>query len=294
MLRHAMLSVIMSSRRTRWLIVIILGVVGPACSSSPPSPAGTDAEPPLDSSDASTLVPPPEGGPALHDGGGVHSDQRGDQRTDAAKVACVVHTHTLPALSCQYLHEIAFEIVPLLEGTRDQKLTSAARVAWWSLKEGILSLKNPYVYSNCNFTTGDKTIGPLETCPSGRAWQVGISASQVPGTKLATLEGLATKLYAGSTVAKVLEQAAQKAALDAATTQKVVASTGTLRNSWLLRAGAIGFANQAPVVTSECVTQSLSWCYGSGWSETKLYAPTKQAALKSIEDIKAIFGRLLP
>jgi len=92
----------------------------------------------------------------------------------------------------------------------------------------------------------------------------------------------------------VLEQAAQKAALDAATTQKVVASTGSLRNSWLLRAGAIGFTNQAPIVTSECITQSKSWCYGSGWTESKLYAPTKTAAQTSIQDLKTLFDKLLP
>lgn len=208
------------------------------------------------------------------------------------KVPCVVNGHTVPAASCQLLHEIAFEIVPLLSGTRDQKLTNGARVAWWSLKEGILSLQNPYVYSNCNVPP-DTPYGPLQTCASGHAWQVGISGSQVPGTKLATLEGLATSLYK-LTPNQVLEQAAQKAGLDAATTQKVVASTGTLRNSWLLRAGAIGFTNQAPIVTSECITGSLSWCYSASWSPSKLYAPNKTAALKSIEDIKAIFGSLLP
>jgi hypothetical protein len=214
-----------------------------------------------------------------------------DHCCEAPKVACVVNGHTVPAASCQFLHEIAFQVIPPLAGTRDEKLTNAARVAWWSLKEGILSLQNPYLYSNCNVPP-DTPYGPLETCASGHAWQVGISGSQVAGTKLTTLETLATTLF--KKVSQVLEQAAQRAGLDAATTQKVVASTGMLRNSWLLRVGSIGFTNQAPIVTSECITQSLSWCYSSTWSPSKLYAPNKTAALKSIADIKAIFGSLLP
>jgi hypothetical protein len=231
------------------------------------------------------------GGNALCKGQGVATSDC-DHCCEAPKVPCVVNGHTVPAASCQLLHEIAFQIVPLLAGTRDEKLTAGARVAWWSLKEGILSLQNPYVYSNCNVPP-DTPYGPLQTCAAGHAWQVGISGSQVPGTKLTTLEGLCTTLYK-QTPAQVLAQAAQKAGLDAATTQKVVASTGTLRNSWLLRAGAIGFTNQAPIVTSECITQSLSWCYSSAWSPSKLYAPTKTAALTSIADLKAIFGSLLP
>ena len=216
-----------------------------------------------------------------------------DHCCEAPKVACVVNGHTVPAGSCNFLHEIAFQIVPPLAGTRDEKLTRGARVAWWALKEGILSLENPYVYSNCNVPP-DTKYGPLQTCASGHAWQVGISGSQVPGTSLTTLEGLAKQLFPGKTVSQVLEQAAQKAGLDATTTQQVVASTGMLRNSWLLRVGSIGFTNQAPIVTSECITQSLSWCYSSAWSPSSLYAPNKTAALQSIADIKAIFGSLLP
>ncbi len=231
------------------------------------------------------------GGNGLCKGQGVATSDC-DHCCEAPKVPCVVNGHTVPAASCQLLHEIAFQIVPLLAGTRDARLTTGARVAWWALKEGILSLKNPYGYSNCNVPP-DTPYGPLQTCASGHAWQVGISGSQVPGTKLATLEGLCTSLYK-QTPAQVLEQAAQKAGLDAATTQQVVASTGMLRNSWLLRAGAIGFTNQAPIVTSECITQSLSWCYSSAWSPSSLYAPTKAAALQSIADLKAIFSSLLP
>jgi len=275
---------------TRALAVLaVLGALLSACPSDPPTPGLDRGNPPwpdgsgLDGSEADSSLPHLE----------ASVQEAGHPDAPAPKVACVVNGHTVPAASCQFLHEIAFQIIPPLAGTRDEKLTSAARVAWWSLKEGILSLANPYVYSNCNVPP-DTKYGPLQTCASGHAWQVGISGSQVPGTKLTTLEGLATQLFPGQTVSQVLEQAAQKAGLDAATTQMVVASTGTLRNSWLLRVGSIGFTNQAPIVTGECITQSLSWCYSSAWSPSSLYAPNKTAALKSIADIKAIFGSLLP
>jgi hypothetical protein len=283
----------------RMLALVILSIVGAisACSSDPLPSLEVGNPPSLDGSGPDGSGPDgfaADSSPAHLEAGAVMREAgHQDAATVLPKVPCVVNGHTVPAAACQFLHEIAFQIIPPLKGTRDEKLTTAARVAWWSLKEGILSLKNPYVYSNCNVPP-DKPYGPLETCASGHPWQVGISGSQVPGTKLTTLEGLATQLFPGKTVSQVLEQAAQKAGLDAATTQKVVASTGTLRNSWLLRVGSIGFTNQAPFVTSQCITQSLNWCYSSTWSPSTLYAPNKTAALKSIADIKAIFSSLLP
>jgi len=71
------------------------------------------------------------------------------------RVPCVVNGHTVGDPACTWIHYVGRDVVPRLAGTRDQALTAAAAVAWWSLKEGVLSLQNPIVYSNCNFASGD-------------------------------------------------------------------------------------------------------------------------------------------
>jgi hypothetical protein len=281
-----------------WALAALgLALAASGCDSAGGGPRDGPTSPPV--ADATVDAAPADVGPTTDRA----SDRAGDRSipvdggklplADAPHLPCVVNTHAVPALECGWLHHIALSIVPLLQGTRDARLTTASVVAWWSLKEGILSLKNPIGYSNCNVPP-DTPIGPLATCAAGHAWQVGISGSQVPGTTLTKLESLAQTLFPKSTTSQVLQEAAQQAGLDAATTQKVVASTGTLRNSWLLRVGAIGFTNQAPIVTGECITQSLSWCYSSAWSPSKLYAPTKTAALKAIQDVKTLFDKLAP
>lgn len=209
-------------------------------------------------------------------------------------VPCVVNAHVVPEPACGWLHYLAREVVPRLDGTRDERLTAAAQVGWWSLKEGTLGLANPFVFSLCNFTTGDRRIGPLETCPSGRAWQVGLAAVQVPGRTVSALETTAARLFPGETSDAVLTRTAAEAELDAPTTAAVVASTGDLRSSWLLRTSAVGVTYEAPTVAAECVTGTRAWCYGTGWDTTRLYAPTRTAALGSISDVRAILDAVAP
>ncbi|MBK7862125.1 MAG: SH3 domain-containing protein [Archangiaceae bacterium] len=191
---------------------------------------------------------------------------------------------------------IAQSVVPHLAGTRADRLRVASRVTWWSLKEGVLGLANPIGYSNCNTASGDRRIGPLETCAPGRAWQVGASAVQVPGRTLADLEAKARALYPGLGVYDVLWRTAVDAgyANGSATLNGIVGSTTDLRRSWLLRNGAIGFTCEEPTVTSECITNAYGWCYGSGWNTTARYAPTRAAALRSMQDLSAIYDRLAP
>ncbi len=209
-------------------------------------------------------------------------------------VPCVVNGHAVPEPACGWLHYFAREVVPRLDGTRDERLPAAARVGWWSLKEGTLGLANPFVFSLCNFTSGDARIGPLETCTPGRAWQVGIASVQVPGPTLTALEATAARLFPGESSSAVLVRAASEAELDAATTAAVVASTGDLRRSWLLRTSAVGVTYEAPTVAAECVTGTRSWCYGSGWDTTRLYAPTRAAALGAIDDVRMILSAVAP
>jgi hypothetical protein len=79
-----------------------------------------------------------------------------------------------------------------------------------------------------------------------------------------------------------------------AAVNSVVSSTGDLRISWLLRNSAIGVTFQVGPVTSECIDNSLSWCYGTGWTSTTLYAPDRASALGSIEDIRVLLDSVAP
>ena len=209
-------------------------------------------------------------------------------------VPCIVNGNLVDEPACGWLHHLAREVVPRLDGTRDERLTVAARVGWWSLKEGVLFLPNPIVFSNCNFTTGDRRIGPLEVCPSGRAWQVGLAAAQVPGPTLPELEAIALRQLPGSTVDEILARTALEAGLDPATADAVVASTGDLRRSWLLRTSSVGVTREEWLVTPQCVTGSAGWCYGTAWTSTRLYAPDAASVPGAISDVRAILDAVAP
>ncbi|MBI5526462.1 MAG: hypothetical protein HY897_09010 [Deltaproteobacteria bacterium] len=209
-------------------------------------------------------------------------------------INCVVNGHTVGESPCGWLRYTAQNVVPQLEGTRDQRLTNAARVAWWSIKEGVLYRPNPLSYSYCG-ASGSGYIDPLETCPDGRAWQVGLSGVQVPNFKdLAELEDTALRLFPGLTVDTVLFDAAREALLDDVDAAAVAASTGALRRSWLLRTSAVGFTVQEPIVTYECIDHSYSWCYGTGWDSTRWYAPDREHAMLAIDDVRAILAAAAP
>lgn len=64
-----------------------------------------------------------------------------------------VNGYKLTANEAKNLKYIADSILPLLQGSANQKAALAARVAWWSLKEGVLGLHerptDPFGYSNC-------------------------------------------------------------------------------------------------------------------------------------------------
>ena len=186
--------------------------------------------------------------------------------------------------------------VPKLQGTRDQRLTVAARVAWWSLKEGVLDLSNPFPYSNCNTTSGDVQVGPLYVCAPGRAWQVGLSGIQVGTYSMTTVQNTTATIHAGLTEAYVLGATANQAgyATGTSTYNSIVNSTGDLRKSWLERNHAVGITLQEPIVTNECITNAYGWCYGTGWTTTARYAPNRTEALESIQEIKAALDGIAP
>ena len=208
----------------------------------------------------------------------------------------VVNGHALNAREQQWMRYVAAHVVPTLVGTDARKLEIASRTAWWSLKEGIFDTSNAPDYSNCNAASGDHLIGPLDTCGSGRAWQVGLAAVQVPNHSLSELETLAGELYPDETIAEVLTDGAAEAGFDATsdTAQSIASSTGSLRKSWLLRNSAIGFtACERNEVVPECIDGSKGWCYGTSWDTTARYAPNKAAAMRAIGDISTLLGQLV-
>ncbi|HJL16100.1 MAG TPA: M23 family metallopeptidase [Sandaracinaceae bacterium LLY-WYZ-13_1] len=202
--------------------------------------------------------------------------------------------HALSPAQEGNLRYVASEVVPRLAGPRAQRLQTAAVVAWWALKEGVFSIDAPFGFSLCNFPGGDRRIGPLEVCPAGRAWQVGPAAVQVPGRSLATLEAEARR--GGREPSAVLDDVARRAghAGGSSTHRAIVASSGALRRSWLLRDGAIGFALQAPTVRAECVEGARRWCYGTGWRESRAFAPSRAAALATIDEVETLLASLAP
>ncbi|HZH14435.1 MAG TPA: SH3 domain-containing protein [Archangium sp.] len=207
-----------------------------------------------------------------------------------------VNGYQLNATQEKWVRWIATYSVPKLQGTRDARLTVASRVAWWSLKEGVLDLANPFPYSNCNTTSGDVRYGPLDVCAAGRAWQVGISGVQVPNFSMATVQNTSASIHSTLTEAQVLGASATQAgyATGTSTYNSIVNSSGDLRKSWLLRNHAVGITLQETTVTSECVTNSYGWCYGTGWPTTARYAPNRTEALESMRELKAAMDGLAP
>jgi hypothetical protein len=240
------------------------------------------------------VTPGVEGGAAQADGGGtVTSDAEAGH--DAGPIDWTVNGHLLSAREQAPVVVIANEVVPRLSGARPARITLAARGAWWALKEGTWEQTLPavYGYSNCNTASGDMVIGPTEICASGRAWQVGLAAVQVPGRTIAELEALGAQLFPGVTPGALLADVAAKAGEPKATSDAIVASTGSLRMSWLLRVPAIGIATVVPgEIVPECIDGAKSWCFGSAWDETKKFAPTKDAAAVSIGDLERILSAL--
>ena len=212
-------------------------------------------------------------------------------------LSLLVNGNRLRAAEERAVRFVAERVVPRLGGTRADKLRVAGRVAWWTLKEGVLMLQQPLPYSNCHDDVGgvDHTIGPLEVCTSTIAWQVGIAAVQVVGRNPATVAAAIDGFFPGASIAAVLEGTAWDAfPSDSATRDGIGTSTGDLQLSWLLRNAVIGTSFEEPPVTSECILQTKNWCFGCGWSTSCRYAPSQSAAFGAMEDLCRALNRLAP
>ncbi|SCK16011.1 hypothetical protein H181DRAFT_01091 [Streptomyces sp. WMMB 714] len=225
---------------------------------------------------------------------GVASADTAQQQTGNAdaEAGIVVNGHQLTAPEEANVRWIAENTVPRLDGDRASRVTAAARVTWWSLKEGILGLENPHTYSNCD----NVRLGPLDSCEPSCCWQVGNSAVQVTTFDQARIEEVAQQLYPGESVDQILAHTADYAGFPegSAENEQVVNSTGLFRTSWLLRNHGVGFALNAPQVKAECIDDSLHWCYGTGWDTTAKYAPDKASAMGAIDDLYAALDQLAP
>lgn len=208
----------------------------------------------------------------------------------------VVNGHVLSSNQASWVTYVGTQILPQLPGTLSGKVTVASRVSWWSLKEGIFGLNNPHVFSLCHTSSGDVRYDsqPLNTCNTGQPWQVGLAAIQVPDhTDQSVLDAL-NVLWPGRAVTDVLSESARLAGFDptTGTGAAIVASTGYLKRSWLLRHPAIGMYLEEPLVTAQCINSAISWCYGTAWQDSAYFAPTQQAAFQSISELAAIFTTL--
>lgn len=205
----------------------------------------------------------------------------------------------LTAAEEEWVRFIAAKVRPALPGGLDAQVTLVARSTWWSLKEGVLNLQKPLEHSSCAVPAAGTTkahnepLAPLQIC-SGKVWQVGIAAVQVNNfTDAQVLAGI-SKLLPDRSVAQVLAEAATFAGFDPGsdTGAKIVSSTGSLQRSWLLRHPILGSWFVEKNVTPECITGEKPWCFGADWSQSKDYASTKEAALKSISDLEAAFKQM--
>lgn len=168
--------------------------------------------------------------------------------------------------------------VPKLPGTPQERARRAAIVAWWSLKEGVMGMNNPYLHNLCTRGAGDVQIGHTEQCWS--TWQVGISGIQVPNVTDTQVANMASQIYPGESTTQILGRIASAAGVSPGT---VTGTSGRVRSGWLLRDPAIGIALQHPFA-DDCVSGGPGWCYGS-WPEARAFA-------SSLSRIRAVVAAL--
>lgn len=196
---------------------------------------------------------------------------------------------TLPLTpsEARWIDHIRSNVVGRLEGTEAERARTAAIVAWWALKEGILDLPNPLRHNLCS-AAGERQIGDLGVCPRG-AWQIGLSGIQGGAVRLADVEAVAQRLYLNLSIPEVLERSAKDAGIqDPDTLAAIRESTGDLRKAWLLRDGAIGFTLQRPFVERGCLSGRYPWCFGS-WDTARRFASDEARIREVISDLESQF-----
>ena len=211
--------------------------------------------------------------------------------------AATVNGTALSTVQATNLDYVARSVLPRLPGDERQRLDVAARAAWWGLKEATYSLPQPHSFSSCGPSNERKA--PLDVCPAGEPWQVGLAAVQVPNFTDLEVERAIELLTPAITADGALREAVLLAGFDpqVGTGAAIVASTGRLRRSWLLRHPAVGMLLVERNVTQECLESSSScrsnppvWCFRKRWPETAAFAADCAASLRSVSDLRQILG----
>lgn len=213
----------------------------------------------------------------------------------------VVNGHRLHPNEERWVRFVGKSVVPQLRGPREERIKIAAEATWWGLKEGIYRLPNPIAFSSCSQkqqSGGQKDVrlGPTQICESGRAWQVGLAGVQVPNFTDQKVLDTVKALWPDRSADDVLKETLKLAGLNPsdASGKAILSSEGALRRSWLLRNPVVGFTLVDLNIRRQCLQANNSYCYGTGWEQTKLYAPTREGALKSIADLTKLYDKLAP
>jgi hypothetical protein len=211
----------------------------------------------------------------------------------------VVNGYELKSKEEEWVRFVANSVVPELLGDRTERIRVAARSSWWGLREGTFALSKPFEHSLCISTT---KLKPLETCAPSEPWQVGLAAVQVPNFSeqkvLDVIQALWPRMVPTDVLIEVVELAGFDQSKDPGAA--IIASSGDLRKSWLLRHPTVGITLVERNVTPECIDGVRTWCYCdthpqySCSAEEERYAPNRQEALESIMDLTTIFNLLVP
>ena len=203
----------------------------------------------------------------------------GTVEVEAVAAPPALNGYQLSAKQSRWVKYIAEEVVPLLPGNANERAAMAARVTWWTLREGVLTegavrvAKNPIGYSNCGDGSGhiDLAVG----CSSGVAWQVGLAAVQVPNPTTSEVISKAKSLHSGMSLKEIIAQVSTLAEYPEGTPQynAAVNSSGDLQKSLLLRDSATGFYFADIEVRTECLYGPdnragyiRGWCLGNSFS----------------------------
>lgn len=86
-----------------------------------------------------------------------------------AQECCLIGGRKLTARQAGYVHTLASSIAQELPGSRAEKATTLAYVTWWALREGLLNLKQPHLFSSCTTSLAsgcctDIHVELLDTC----------------------------------------------------------------------------------------------------------------------------------
>ena len=247
-----------------------------------------------------------------------------------AQECCLVGGHKLTARQAGYVHTLASLIAQELPGSRAERATTLAYVTWWALREGILSLQQPHRFSSCTASLPSgcctdihvdflgiceplpATLTP-KSCPVQHKknerpcstqwtnqviWQVGMLGVQVTNYSDQQVMRAIASLSSNQTEATILAQVVGPDfanITDEKTREAILASTGELRRSWLLRNPAVSAMLLVPTV-KRCFLEQTSkqqripnWCITEG----NPFASSPTQAEQSLRDLKNAFEQFV-